>query len=277
MDRTSGTDGIGRFSFEDLLLLSDVRQKAPISRLSKAPKMPTNHQIIYAQSLIRRTYLGKRRNQRALSAIRAMRQRQSRQNQQIDILCRDMVGAHGQFAQKLSRMTFVAGFYESLLGCGNLQSLLDTAALAIQARLRQTSVAVFILEKNGFDIHQVSSSQEKTGLIREQFEQWFTPASVRSMALAGQVCSAQRMLTLGMQASPALLKQISLAAVPLGILGQAVGFVLLWRPADQPFQRDQLEAVAAAASGLRSAILAHRGCAAVKTADSSLAAPADLA
>lgn len=210
-----------------------------------------------------------RRNQRALSAIRALRQKQSRQNQQIEILCEDMVSAHGQFAQKLSRMTFVTGFYEALLGSGNLEALLDTAALAIQARLGQTSVAVFILEKQGFDIHLVSA-QDKLPLGREHFQQWFTPAAVKNVALAGQVCSAQRLLALGMLASPALLKQISVAAVPLGILGHAVGFVLLWRSADQPLLRDQLETVAAVASGLRAAILAHRGAADLKPAVSLL-------
>jgi hypothetical protein len=79
-----------------------------------------------------------------------------------------------------------------------------------------------------------------------------------------------------MQASPALLKQISIAAVPLGILGRAVGFVLLWRSADQPLLRDQLETVAAVASGLRSAILAHRGAADIKSQDTSLAIHTDL-
>lgn len=181
-----------------------------------------------------------------------------------------MVSAHGQFAQKLSRVTFVTGFYEALLGSGNLEALLDTAALAIQARLGQTNVAIFILEKQGFDIHLVSALQDKPSIDREHFQQWFTTAAVKNVALAGQVCSSERLLTLGMLASPALLKQISVAAVPLGLLGQAVGFVLLWRSADQPLQRENLESIAAVASGLRSAILAHRGAADLKPAVSLL-------
>lgn len=202
-----------------------------------------------------------RRNQRALSAIRALRQKQARQHQQIGILCKDMVGAHGQFAQKLSRLTFVAGFYETLLGCGDLQTLLDSAAMAIQARAGDPNTAIFILEKQGFDIHLVASQKDKTNLSREHFQQWFTSQAVKNIAMTGQVCSAERMLTLGMQASPALLKQISVAAVPLGILGRAVGFILLWRSAQRPLLREELESIAAAASGLRAAILACRGAA----------------
>jgi hypothetical protein len=235
--------------------------KCPFFQLKHRPQNAENRIGFYAESLIRRTSLTVRRNQRALSAIRALRHKQTRQNQQIGLLCQDMVSAHGQFAQKLSRMTFVTGFYETLLGSGNLEALLDTAALAIQARLRQANVAVFILEKQGFDIHLVSAAQDKPPLGREHFQQWFTTAAANNVALAGQVCSAERLLTLGMQASPALLKQISIAAVPLGVLGHAVGFVLLWRSADQPLLRDQLETVAAVASGLRAAIQAHRGAA----------------
>lgn len=179
-----------------------------------------------------------------------------------------MVSAHGQFAQKLSRMNFVTGFYETLLGAGSLETLLDAAALAVRARAGDANVALFILEKQGFNIHLVPAQNEKHDIGRRQFRQWFTAGAVKNISLAGQVCSAQRMLTLGMQASPALLKKISMVAVPLGILGQAVGFVLLWRSAEEPLQRESLESIAAITSGLRVAILAYRA-----AADTRLPAP----
>jgi len=181
-----------------------------------------------------------------------------------------MVTAHGQFAQKLSRMNFVTGFYETLLGSGSLETLLDAAALAIQARAGDSNVAVFILEKQGFDIHFVSAREDLHDIGREHFQEWFTTEAVKNISLAGQICSAQRMLTLGMQASPVLLKKIFIAAVPLGILGQAVGFVLLWRSAENPIQRQSLESIAAVTSGLRAAILTCRGAADTKPVGSSM-------
>ncbi len=55
----------------------------------------------------------KANNKRALKVIRMLRLRHQKQAQQVDILCRDMVSAHQQFAVKLSRMIQVADFYES--------------------------------------------------------------------------------------------------------------------------------------------------------------------
>lgn len=202
--------------------------------------------------------MAQRRNHRALAVIRALRSRQRRQNQQIEILCKDMVAAHGQFAQKLSRLTFVAGFYEALLGCGTLETLLDKAALSIRSRIPNAGVAVFVLEKQGFDIHIAAAPAGQPLVGRDDLQQWFTPETAAAVARAGRICSANRLLALGMQAPPAFLKQVSMTAVPLGILGCAVGFVLLWRSAEQPILPEQMETLAAAAAGLRAAILTHR-------------------
>lgn len=198
------------------------------------------------------------RNHRALAVIRALRSRQRRQHQQIEILCQDMVAAHGQFAQKLARLTFVAGFYETLLACGTLETLLDKAAQSIRWRIPGAGVAVFLLEKQGFDIHIAPAPEDQPAVGREDLQQWFSADTVAAVARAGRICSAARLLTLGMQAPPGVLKQVALVAMPLGILGCAVGFVLLWRAADNPIQPEQIETLAAAAAGLRAAIAAKR-------------------
>lgn len=205
--------------------------------------------------------MAQRRNHRALAVIRALRSRQRRQNQQIEILCKDMVAAHGQFAQKLSRLTFVTGFYETLLGCGTLEALLDKAAMSIRLRISNAGVAVFVLEKQGYDIHIAAAPAGQPPVGRDDLQQWFSVDAVAAVCMAGRVCSASRLLTLGMQAPPGFLKQVSMTAVPLGILGCAVGFVLLWRSADEPILPEQVETLAAAASGLRAAIVAHRNAA----------------
>jgi len=208
--------------------------------------------------------LAQRRNQRALAVIRALRSRQRRLNQQIEILCQDMVAAHGQFAQKIARLTFAAGFYETLLSCGTLETLLDKAAQSIRSRIPDAGVAVFLLEKQGFDIHIAAAPQGTFAVGRDELQQWFTVETATAVALAGRICSANRLLSLGMQAPPGVLKQLSPAAVPLGVLGCAVGFVLVWRTADNPIRPEQLEALAAAAAGLRAAVLAHRSAADLK-------------
>ena len=207
-----------------------------------------------------------RRNQRALSVIRSLRRRQYKQNQQIGVLCQDMVQAHGEFSRKISRLSFVTAFYEALLSASNIESLLDTAAAAISTRISEVNVAIFVLEKNGFDIHCVKNP-ESSPVSLEQIESWFTARSARDISLSGQVCSVNRMLALGMIANPKHLKEISVAAVPLGTLGQASGFVMLWRGADRPFSKGELETVVSVSSGLRGAMesFSKTDAAAVKT------------
>lgn len=193
------------------------------------------------------------RNQRALAVIRHLRLRQKKQNLQIELLCRDMVEAHGQFARKLSRLSFVSQFYETLLSSSNIESLLDAATGAIQARVSGSNVAIFLLESNGFDIHFIKDPKWSP-LSVEQVEGWFSTETVRDISMSSQVCGVERLLELGMQANPKELKQIAAAAVPLGALGQASGFTLLWRQAEKPFTKSELETIASVAGGLRYAI-----------------------
>lgn len=185
--------------------------------------------------------------------IRSLRSRQKRQNQQIELLCQDMVATHGQFCSKISRLTFMTQFYETLLSSSNIESLLDTAAAAIQSRVSGSNVAIFLVESNGFDIHFIKDPDFSPVSV-EEVEDWFTTESVHDISLSNQVCSISRLLELGIQANPKDLKGLSVSAVPLGTLGPVAGFVLLWRQADQPFGKGELETISSIASGLRYAI-----------------------
>ena len=69
-----------------------------------------------------------------------------------------------------------------------------------------------------------------------------------------RICSLDQLLRMGLQGSPAVLKTISLVAIPLGRFGQAVGFVLVYRPAHLPLQAEELSRLAAVSVGLRQAI-----------------------
>ena len=77
---------------------------------------------------------------------------------------------------------------------------------------------------------------------------------VREVSLASRVCDVHRLLEMGLAANPAELKQLSLSAVPLGSLGKSTGFILLWRQAEKPFTRGELEAMTSICGGMRTAI-----------------------
>ena len=194
-----------------------------------------------------------RRNERALRVIRNLRLRQKRYTQKIDILCRDIVGAHGDFIEKLSIMNFSLQFQESLLGLKDVSGILDAATGFFRNHLQDTSVAIFMIDPRGFDIH-FAVAPESPVIEKTQFESWFTPQVVNEISRCRQICSLQQLLGMGLQASPNALKHIAIAAVPLGQISKTLGFVLLYRPAQLPYTPQELSKAAAAMPALRIAI-----------------------
>ena len=194
-----------------------------------------------------------RDNKRALKVIRSLHTCQKKQAGKIDVLCRDMVSAHREFSTKLAALSFAASYYESLLGCTDLEDLLDTAVQGIREAAKETDAAIFLLSDNGFDVH-IADTGVADPVEKRQFQHWFTRELVRSVSQMNRICSLDQLLRMGLQGSPAVLKTISLAAIPLGRFGQAVGLVLVYRPAHLPLQTEELSRLAAVSTGLREAI-----------------------
>ena len=194
-----------------------------------------------------------RDNKRALKVIRSLHTCQKKQASKIDVLCRDMVSAHREFSTKLAALSFAASYYESLLGCTDLDDLLDTAVQGIREAVKETDAAIFLLSENGFDVH-IADTGVADPVEKRQFQHWFTRELVNSVSQMNRICSLDQLLRMGLQGSPAVLKTISLAAIPLGRFGQAVGLVLVYRPAHLPLQTEELSRLAAVSTGLREAI-----------------------
>ncbi|MHC5144998.1 MAG: hypothetical protein ACYSOX_05160 [Planctomycetota bacterium] len=194
-----------------------------------------------------------RDNKRALKVIRSLHTCQKKQASKIDVLCRDMVSAHREFSTKLAALSFAASYYESLLGCTDLDDLLDTAVQGIREAVKETDAAIFLLSENGFDVH-IADTGVADPVEKRQFQHWFTRELVNSVSQMNRICSLEQLLRMGLQGSPAVLKTISLAAIPLGRFGQAVGFVLVYRPAHLPLQTEELSRLAAVSTGLREVI-----------------------
>lgn len=194
-----------------------------------------------------------RDNKRALKVIRSLHTCQKKQASKIDVLCRDMVSAHREFSTKLAALSFAASYYESLLGCTDLDDLLDTAVQGIREAVKETDAAIFLLSENGFDVH-IADTGVADPVEKRQFQHWFTRELVNSVSQMNRICSLEQLLRMGLQGSPAVLKTISLAAIPLGRFGQAVGLVLVYRPAHLPLQTEELSRLAAVSTGLREAI-----------------------
>ena len=194
-----------------------------------------------------------RDNKRALKVIRSLHSGQQKQVGKIDMLCKDMVSAHREFSTKLATVNFVASYYESLLGCTDLDDLQDTAVRSIRQAVKEADAAVFLLSENGFDVHMADAGVADP-VEKREFQHWFTREMVQSISQMNRICSLEQLLRMGLQGAPAILKTISLAAIPLGRFGQSLGFVLIYRPAHRPLQSEELSRLAAVSVGLRNAI-----------------------
>lgn len=180
-------------------------------------------------------------------------------------MCRDIIGAHAEFVEKVSSLSTLVQFQEHLLGLADSAAILDKSAGFIKKQLSGTAVAIFLVEPKGFDIH---FSESNAVFLPEKghFENWFTYPLVQEISRCNQVCTLEKLLEMGLQATPTALKHIAAAAVPLGRMGKGVGFILLYRPIEKSFQTNELAMVASLATTLRIAI---------QNSQASLAAPVD--
>ena len=194
-----------------------------------------------------------RNHKRALRALRALRARHDRQAQQIDILCGDIVSAHQEFSQKLSRLYFAASFYETLLAANDRESLLELAICAIRSEIEEAGASVFLLDDAGFDVY-LADADVSEGLASGSFQDWFPRTLVDHISRTNRVCSLEQLLRMGLQGPPAVLKTLSAAAVPLGRFGQGMGFIFIYRHASRPLTAEELARVAGITSGLRDAL-----------------------
>ena len=168
---------------------------------------------------------------RALRAVKKLNQIRHKHSQKIDILCNDMVGMQRDFIEQLGLLTFTVNFYESIAGQTNMSNLLDIAAEHIREFVKNSNVAVFLLETGGFELHMADDSPIK--FDSAMIESYFTPEVVNEISRSNRICSLDDMCEMGLQGKPGVLSKISAAAVPLGRFAEPVGFYQV----SAPFQR----------------------------------------
>ncbi len=154
------------------------------------------------------------------------------------------------------------------MGVSDSAIILDKSALFIKKHLSDTGTAIFLIEPKGFDIH--FSEPEGTFFVEKgTFETWFTYPLVQEISRCNHICTLEKLLEMGLQATPASLKHVTIAAIPLGRLGKGVGFILLYRHIENLFQTNELSMVSSLAPTLRMAVQNSQALA-INSVDSSL-------
>lgn len=194
----------------------------------------------------------RKRIRRLVSDLNKARRRQARQ---IDMLCKDVVGAHGMFVRQLNSLTFIVNFYESILGLGELGQLLEGAAGLIAADMPDTQVAVFVLHGDGFEIYKVNDdSPIEIDPDSISIENCFNGEVVRSISRTNSICTMDDMCRMGLEGDRDKLSQLSAAVIPLGRYSPGLGFILVYRNAENKLTAEELSKLAAITPGLGRAI-----------------------
>ncbi len=193
------------------------------------------------------------RYKRVCHLVRELNKNRRAQAKKIDILCNDMVSAHGDFIKRLKPLVFSVSFYESILGCNDLSSLLDAAGKVIGSAVNESNVAVFLLDGNGFQLH-ITDGRRPIQVDAESPENCFSKQVVQSISRCGRICRLEDMFEMGLTENLQELNKISAAAIPLNRFGRVFGFILIYRGARDELTADELAKVAAITPGLCNAI-----------------------
>jgi hypothetical protein len=203
----------------------------------------------------RGSYLDKQRYKKARLLNHELNKLRHEQAKKINILCTDIVSAHTDFVKQLTNLTSAVNFYESLLGHNDQAGLLNTAAELIKSSVPNSNIAVFLVGRNGFELH-VTDEDEPVDIDAAGLESYFTSEVAGNICRSNKVCYLDDMFEMGLIGNLAELGRISAAAVPLGQPGPAVGFILIYRSSQNELTPDELKKIVAVTPGLCRAIKA---------------------
>jgi hypothetical protein len=193
------------------------------------------------------------RHKRLRSLVRNVNRRRKQQARQIDILCRDLIGAQRRFLRHLDTIAFTAAFYKSLLGVRDTGQLLDTAANLLGRQIPEAHV-VFHLRQHGLFRRYAFDTEAEAGSDEARLLDCLTPDLAEGICRSNKTCGLEDLLALGLQASPAIVSRLSAATVPLCEGGRSLGFIMLCRSSDQPLTLAEIQRAAVVAPGLAAAV-----------------------
>jgi len=170
----------------------------------------------------------KQRHKRLRLLIKKLNSERKRQAKKIDILCNDFVAAQRQFLKKLNTINFTADFYESIIGCTDLSSLLCTASKLIREKIPDVNISFFLREAESFELYMFDSDQPVT-IEKQRLEDCFSPELVEDICRTNKICTIQDMFALGLQGNLNALNKISAVTIPLGLFASSLGFILVYR------------------------------------------------
>jgi hypothetical protein len=200
----------------------------------------------------------KQRHRRLRLLIKKLNKERKKQAKKIDILCNDLIAAQREFVKRLNTISFAASFYESILAAHDLSRLLYIASRLIKDELSDANVTFFLRQAEDFELHMFQSDKPIT-LEKNRLENCLSAELAEDICKSNKVCTLDDMFAMGLQGNLVGLNKISAVTVPLGELGQSLGFILIYRSSQEKrLTVNELNRICAITRGLSRAIQASQ-------------------
>jgi hypothetical protein len=193
-----------------------------------------------------------KRYKRLRALIHKVNTLRKKQTKKIDILCNDFITAQKDFIKRLDTISFTANFYESIIGISDLNNLLDTASKLIQEEIADSNIVFFLRQAKGFKLHIFESNSEVSE--QQNPENFFTAELVNNIFKTNKLCTLDSLFSMGLEGNLSQLNKISAVTIPLSRSGSSLGFILIYRPAQNKLTETEVNSVFAVTAGLSQAI-----------------------
>ena len=195
----------------------------------------------------------KQRHRRLRLLIKKLNKKRKKQAKKIDILCNDFIAAQRDFIKSLKTISFMANFYESIIGITDLNSLLSAAVKLIKEKNADADVTFFLRQSDNFELYMFESEQPII-LEKQHFENCFNSELMNNIYKSNKVCTLNDMFAMGLQGNLIGLNKISVVTLPLGLHSSSLGFILICRSSGNKLTSEEISNLSAATCGLSRAI-----------------------
>jgi len=185
--------------------------------------------------------------------IKKLNKKRKKQAKKIDILCNDFIAAQRDFIKSLKTISFMANFYESIIGITDLNSLLSAAVKLIKEKNADADVTFFLRQSDNFELYMFESEQPII-LEKQHFENCFNSELMNNIYKSNKVCTLNDMFAMGLQGNLIGLNKISVVTLPLGLHSSSLGFILICRSSGNKLTSEEISNLSAATCGLSRAI-----------------------
>jgi hypothetical protein len=208
----------------------------------------------------------KQRHKRLRLLIKKLNKKRKKQAKKIDILCNDFIAAQRDFIKSLKTISFIANFYESIIGITDLNGLLYTAVKFIKEENADANITFFLRQLDlpprlptqdgaagNFELYMFESEQP-IALEKQHLENCFSAELMNSICKSNKVCTLDDMFAMGLQGNLIGLNKISGVTIPLGLHGSSLGFILICRSSENKLTAEEISNISAVTCGLSRAI-----------------------